>query len=253
VILVARLRPPLKLADEKSTQATGLTGAGGAGGHPKEGDVPQALVLGPRQEIFAWSPRTRRYRQLSSEEGRVLAVARSADGRRIAYVTAEKLIRTRAPDAAKATHRTALALRGVTVIEMDLSTLVTLGRAAVLGDVRSLDMWSVGSGFAFRIDRGPQGIGVFAIGEGELQPRPGLASAPSNRPIVTLTGQGVAAAARQLPLGQGCPGSVRDVRPADAPATVVVTGTARRPSQQQVSPFSIGGPHGAGLFGLPIP
>src|SRR5450432_1831509 len=120
LILVARLRAPLKLP-QAVPRGDGAAG-GMPGGVAAEPVAPQALVLGPRQEVFAWSPRTRRYRQITSEEGRVLAVARSRDRQRVAYITAEKLI-SGSPGGS--------ALRGVAVNELELETLAPLGRALV--------------------------------------------------------------------------------------------------------------------------
>ena len=218
VVLVARLRPPLKLGDPSTT-----TGA---------------LVLGPRQEILAWSPRTLRYRQVTSEEGRVIAVARSSDGRKIAYVTAEKLIR--APGAA-------VSLRGIFLTELELGTLAVLGRVPVEGDVRRLDVLTIGTGFAYRIDRGSPAT-TFRLADGRLEasivPR-------AAHGAVTLTGTGVLPNSSPRALPGGCGGAVRDVEGAHGMREVRV--------QVQVKPrgrggaVEIGGPFGSSLSGLPIP
>ncbi len=214
VILVARTRAPLKLGTPGTAEA--------------------ALVLGPRQEIFAWSPRTRRYRQLTSEEGRVLAVARSSDGRRISYATAEKLIRG---------PGSGVALRGVVLKELELGTLSALGRGILQGDVRSLQVLTVGTGFAYRIERAT-GFVTYRFKDGGLEPSavPRKLSA-----AVSLTGHGVAKGVAAIPLPGGCEGTARDVRDANAVATVWVRGKGRGPE------ITIGGPFGAGLTGLPIP
>jgi hypothetical protein len=230
LILVARLRPPLKLPQ------------GIMDGEPV---APQALVLGPRQEVFAWSPRTRRYRQITSEEGRVLAVARSRDRRRIAYVTAEKLI-SGSPGG--------VALRGVAVNELELETLAQLGRAPVTGDVRRLEIGEIGADFAYRIDTlGNAPPEIFTLDDHELRARPGVRSTPAMPALVALTAAGVPAAAQPAPLGPGCAGSARDVRPADGKSPfVLVTSAVPSEGLAATEQISLGGPHGAGLLGLPV-
>ena len=56
-------------------------------------DGPGVFLLNPHQEIWAYAPRTERYLQVTAEDGHVVALAPSSDGRRIVYVTAEKLVR----------------------------------------------------------------------------------------------------------------------------------------------------------------
>jgi len=215
VLFVARTRAPLKL---------GKTDA----------DAAATLVLGPRQEVFAWSPRTRRYRQLTSEQGRVLLLGRSRDGRRIAYATGEKLIL--APGQPPR-------LRGVVVKELDLGTLAVLGEARASGDLGRLEILPAGpSSFAYRIDPGAGKGMTFALREGSLEPAPAPRTA---RAVASLTGKGAAAVGDQaLP---ECRGTIKDARLAkDAPPSVQV-----RPAAG--APFVISGPFGGGLAGLPIP
>ncbi len=69
VLFVARTRPPINVSGEG------------------------VLVLRLNQEIFAWNPETGRYLQVTSEDGHVLGFARSADGRRVAYLLGGKLVR----------------------------------------------------------------------------------------------------------------------------------------------------------------
>jgi len=214
VVLVARLHPPLKLGGPS-------TSAG-------------ALVLGPRQEVFAWSPRTLRYRQLTSEEGRVLAIARSLDGHRIAYVTAEKLIRS---------PGTEVSLRGVVLTELELSTLTTLDRVHVEGDLRRLDIIGIGSEFAYRVDRGSSAT-VFRLSNGRLGAIPVPHTA---RPAVTLTGAGAFSTVSPQPLPDGCAGVAIDVEGAHATRQVQVKVGGKGRS------ITIGGPFGSGLAGLRIP
>ena len=55
--------------------------------------APAFFILNPHQEVYAFLPSTGRFRQLTNEDGRVLAMLRTPDRRRVVYVTAEKLIR----------------------------------------------------------------------------------------------------------------------------------------------------------------
>jgi hypothetical protein len=238
LIFVARLRPALKLPD-----AVGPQRASDARAAVMTERAPQALVLGQRQEVFAWSPRTRRYRQLTNEGGRVLAMARSGDGRLLAYVTAEKMIR--APGVADV-------LRGVVVNELDLATLTPVGTGAVPADVRRLEIVGRGgAGFAYRIE-GSARLETFTLGEGGLESRALPRSTPA---LVILTGQGVVGAARAVPLPGRCMGTAREARSAGGAPTIVVNGGGGRSAMPSTpsAPFAIGGPYAAALSGLPIP
>lgn len=217
LVFVARTRLPLKL-----------------GGGPSVGGA--ALVLGTRQEVFAWSPRTRRYRQLTSEEGRVLAVARSSDGRRLAYVTAEKLIRGENGDAA--------ALRGVVVKELDLGTLAPLGQGVVEGDVRRLDIVVLGpSGFGYRAERTGAPF-TFRLAGGQLDVVPVSKGAPA---AVTLTASGVAPRTKAVRLAGDCAGTTKEIVATDRTRGIQVqSGGSKRTT------LDVGGPFGAGLLGLPL-
>lgn len=215
LLFVARTRAPLKLGD---------TDAGAA----------RTFVLGPRQEVFAWSPRTRRYRQLTSEQGRVLLLARARDGRRIAYVTGEKLVL--APGEPPR-------LRGIVVKELDLSTLAVVAEAHAGADVGRLEILRAGSSFAYRIDPGAGKGMTFALRDGQLQPAPAPRTAKA---VAVLSGTGaLAVASTALPR---CAGVAKDVRPAakDVPPAVEIQ-VAGRPT------LVISGPLGGGLAGLPIP
>jgi hypothetical protein len=215
VILLARTRPPLKLGTPTASETT--------------------LILGPRQEVFAWSPRTRRYRQLTSEEGRVLAVARSADAGKIAYLTAEKLVRAPGDE---------VALRGLVVKELDLRTLSFLGHSPVEGDVRRIDIFLAGgNGFTYRISRASTTTSYQFRNE-SFQPRPAPRFGAAR---VSLSGHGVAPAESEVPVPAGCAASMRDVRTGDGAVSVQVHRRGRGPVIQ------IGGPFGASLAGLPIP
>ncbi|MEO8211755.1 MAG: tetratricopeptide repeat protein [Myxococcales bacterium] len=236
VIVVARLRPALKLDLGAKADATPQGGAPAANQGPSR---EQALVLGQRQEVFAWSPRTRRYRQLTSQEGRVLAAARSSDGRRLTVVTAQKLIRVQGDEGE-------VALRGVAIDEVDLGTLVPVGRGVVSGDVRSLAILPMGAGFAYRIDVGPGNVTSFVLTATGLDSRRVPRSA---RPLALLSGRGVVSPRSDVVLSDGCAGFAGDLRVAGRPPDVLIRGPGRKPSFE----LHIGGPHGAALVGLPIP
>ena len=191
VVFVARTRAPLGIARD-ARAATGT------------------FVLGPRQEVFAWSPRTRRYRQLTTEQGRVLALGRSRDGRRVAYVTAEKVVLA---------EGAAPQLRGVVLKEMDLGTLAILAEAKLAADVRRLEIVPVPTGFAFRVDGPTTRSATYAIKDGRLEPSLLPRTAKST---CTLTGAGAAPASRPVPFPAGCPGAVRDGKSAgDKPSPEV--------------------------------
>ena len=50
--------------------------------HLRVPDGPGVFILNPHQEVWAYTPGTRRFRQVTSEDGHVVAVARAPDGRR---------------------------------------------------------------------------------------------------------------------------------------------------------------------------
>jgi len=227
------------------------------------GDSPTGVfVLGPKQEVFAWSPRTLRTRQLTSEEGRVVALQVSRDGQQAAYVVAEKVVRV---------AHSSTALRGVTVVVLDLGRLQPLGRQGLEGDLERLDLGLTAHGFWFasrapgsaerprlvlRFERGGWRTGGAA-------PAPDRDGSP-----VTLTPVGVAptrdwrergGASPSAPGAGGCRVQVRDApagagapaveirpRPGSAPA-----GGGRAPSEHGRL-LRVGGRHGAGLTGLPL-
>jgi len=175
VLFVARQRPPLHVPAE------------GAG----------VFILNPHQEVWAFTARTGRYRQITAEDGHVLALARAADGRRIAYVTAEKLVRGAAGGD--------VALRGVIVRELALASMASNPPARIEGDVRRLELGSGKRGFVVRVEA-DRGSGRYELGaDGALTP---LADPPGRAhpaPVV-LTGHGVTPAAPvsvEIPCGRG--------------------------------------------------
>jgi hypothetical protein len=107
VFLLARTKPPIN-----------LTGEG-------------VLVLGLNQEVFGWVPETGRFFQVTAEDGRVLAFARSADGRRLTYLLGGKLVRGAGQVGV---------LRGLSLRVLDLPTMTLAAPEALPGDLRSVEL-----------------------------------------------------------------------------------------------------------------
>jgi hypothetical protein len=191
---------------------------------------PGIFLLNPDQEIWAYAARTRRYQQVTAEDGHVVAMAPSADGARVVYVTAEKLVRSAKPDD--------VALRGVAVHVLTLATMSLTAPAPVAGDVRRLAIYA------------PQ---IVAIGDARHEQRflvtPAGTLAPANltsrlgAPLVTLTGRGVAPA-RERRFGGG---DVARQTFNEGAAPAIAAG----PVGGKLVPLKAG--EGAGLGGLPIP
>jgi hypothetical protein len=213
VLFVARARAPLKIPDG-----------------------PGFFILKPHQEVYAFLPTSGLFRQLTAEDGRVLAMLRTPDRRRFVYVTAEKLIR-----GAKADEVT---LRGVAIGELTLATMTAEPLIRVAGDVRRIELAAVGAMTTFRID-GDRVAGVFRRGErGSLDP---LGAAPRRPGGVVVTARGAEAAPAPVEAARGgCRASAREINAAGKPRTLVVSAPGRPPRR-------IGEQFGAGLAGLPIP
>jgi hypothetical protein len=168
VLFVARQRPALRVPDG-----------------------PGVFILNPRQEVWAYSPRTQRYRQLTTEDGHVVALARSPDRRRILYVTAEKLVRGTRPGE--------VALRGVAVHELALATMAAAPAARLDGDVARLEIFS---NLVLNVPDGTRRRLLRYDGRGALAPAP--SAGPLGTPVVTLTGTGVEPV-RSERFGNACP------------------------------------------------
>src|SRR5213075_894415 len=139
VLFVGRARAPLKIPDG-----------------------PGFFILNPHQEVYAFLPATGRFRQLTNEDGRVLAMMTAPYGHRIVYVTADKLIR--------GAKEGDLALRGVALHELTLATMTAEPPINIDGDVRRVEIAPVGLMTAFRID-GDRVSGLFRRGDrGGLDP-----------------------------------------------------------------------------------
>jgi len=213
VIFVGRLRAPLRVPPD------------GAG----------EFILNPHQEVFAFTPSTGRYRQLTAEDGHVVAVALAPDRRRIVYVTAGKLVRGGKSDA--------VALDGVALSELTLATMTTDPPIPIAGAVRRIEIGGTPHGFAYRIE-GERTNGRFVVGATRLLvPLPG-AKLPGV-PLAVLTAGGALPVA-SVAIPGGCPVVARDRKSAGGGRAIVL-------STQGQPPQTIGGLFGAGLSGLPLP
>jgi hypothetical protein len=221
LIFVARLRPPLRIPS---------TDAG-------------VFVLGPHQEIFAWSPSTNRYRQLTADDGRVLGMLVSLDRRHVLYFTAEKLVRSGARDDAGA-------LRGMALRRMDLTTMASAEPLRVTGDVARIEAQATAAGaFSLHItgDRSSGNFIVRADGGALLAGpplRPNARGRPQSSDTLVLTADGVGSTS-QVSLAGVCPLRARDGRRAGAPPSVQIEIS---PQKMITLPVSAG----AGVGGLPL-
>jgi hypothetical protein len=207
-------------------------------------DGPGVFILNPHQEVWAFTPATRRYRQVTAEDGHVVALARGFGGR-IAYVTAAKLVRGAAA--------TDVALRGVAVHELDLTTLTPGPSADVDGDVREIEIASR----APRNAAATQEFVYTVAGDRTNGSRvvttagtfvPALGRAPS-APLVTLTPRGARAAAPAH--GAKAPEATCSD---DLVETTGPDGGLRLSLRQGRGPaLALKPSEGAGRVGLPIP
>jgi hypothetical protein len=157
--LVARIKPPLKVAGEG------------------------VLVLGLNQEAFAWVPQTGRFLQLTAEDGRVLALVASDNGQRILYVVGGKLVRV--PGQPEL-------LRGLCVRVLDLATSTPGPPIPLPGDVAKVQL-SFATHPIVRLF-GESSAATFEIVDAELRAR----SAPMPARLVELTPAGVKPTERHL-------------------------------------------------------
>jgi hypothetical protein len=209
LFFVARTRPAVKL--------------GGQG----------VLVLGLNQELFAWLPATGRYRQVTSDDGRVLAALRSADGRTVVYVRSGKLVR-----GADGPGR----LRGLALRRLEVATM-TLGPPVELaGDLEEVSLGPPppGSDAVARVRvRAGRDQRYLLVGDA-LVPAP----ADQGAWTVRLTGAGVVAPGRTGG-PPACPFRAADeAAPGQAPRVRINAGKQSR---------VLDAPLGAGLYGLPFP
>jgi hypothetical protein len=95
-----------------------------------------ALVLSLAQEVFAWNPETCRYLQVTAEDGHVLGFVRSADNRRLVYLTGGKLMRTPGqPDV----------LRGLSLRVLELPTMALGQPTPIPAEVTKVELGFVAS------------------------------------------------------------------------------------------------------------
>ncbi len=228
LLFVARLREPLKL--------------------PPVADAtqPVVLVLGLHQEAFAWSPLTDRYRQLTAEDGRVVAMVSSPDRRHLLYVTAEKLVRK--PPSGSAPPAT---LRGVVLHVLTLPLMMLGKPIPISGDVSRLALAPAPAGFAIAIEGdGKSGSFSQASDGGPMVPARPL-DERRRKDLVVLTAAGVAAGGpRPVIAGEGCHLTARPSRTAQGIATVEI-----RPAGKRATGAArvLRTRFGAGLDGLSIP
>jgi hypothetical protein len=192
------------------------------------------LVLGLNQEVFAWLPATGRYRQVTSDDGRVLAAVRPQDGRSVVYVRAGKLVR--APQSPPR-------LRGLALRRLDLTAMTSRAPVEVPGDVEELSLWS-GRGAAVELRvRSAEGVRQYQLIGETLAAVPALSPETRGRRPVRLTAAGVD---EPGPVSgpAGCPFRAGGERPAGQPPRVRVTAGKRS--------VVLDAPLGAGLYGLPF-
>jgi hypothetical protein len=193
------------------------------------------LVLGLNQEIFAWIPETGRFFQVTSEDGRVLAFAVAADGQRMAYLLAGKLVRPAAGQAG--------ALRGLALRVLELPTMSLGPKVPIPGDVGRVQL-----GFAaqpeLKVTDAAGTNTTWRLLPGGLEASPSLSAAARLEPVA-LTGFGVEPATRQVKR-ERCRFALSMHKDAAGLWRVQVA----RPGGK---PFTLDTKYGAGLRGLPFP
>lgn len=210
LFFVGRTRPPIRLS-----------------GHG-------VLVLGLGQEVFAYLPHAGRYRQVTVEDGRVLALARSADGRRIAYVRAGKLVRP---------ERGPPALRGLSVRMLELGTMALSPAVDIPGDLVELAIGFHDPRRAELVIRPGAGrASAYAFDGESLRPIPLLRR--TTRDSIVLTASGVADT--RVVAFRPCGYRAQDFRRKGEPARVRIV-------PRRGKPFLLDARYGAGLAGLPFP
>jgi len=210
VLIVARTKPPLK-----------LTGDG-------------VLVLGLNQEIFAWIPETGRFFQVTAEDGRVLAFAASADGQRIAYLLAGKLVRP----AGGAGSLRGLALRVLELQGMHLGPVLPIS-----DDVSRVQLWFTTQP-ELKVTHASGAVSMWKLGASGLE-RDARPTSPPRAGSVVLTGAGVEPASRVVKRNK-CRFTLSTQRDSAGIWRVQV-------SRSRSKPFALDAKYGAGLGGMPFP
>ena len=210
VFVVARTKPPVK-----------LTGEG-------------VLVLGLNQEIFAFLPETGRFLQITSEDGRVLAFALSAVGRRIAYLVGSKLVRPAGR---------AGALRGLSLRVLELAGMVLGPSVPIPVDISRVQLW-----FAAQPELKVTDVtgtpATWRLTPGGLQAIPRASPGPRTESVV-LTGTGVEPSTRAV-MQTACRFTLSEKQDSDGIWRVEVSSAGSKP-------FILDTKYGAGLGGMPFP
>jgi len=175
-------------------------------------------------------PGTGRFRQLTAEDGHVLAVARSADRRRILVVTAQTLIRGDKPG-----------LDGVAVRELTLTTMSASPPVSVPGPLADLSVQLTAHGFVLEVRDGAADRSFTLSSEGTLVPARSLAKASD---VAFVNASGVLPVDGQS-IGGPCGVTARD-RDHLGGALRLIEVKAHGRSR------TIGEPFGAGLAGIPL-
>ena len=208
ILFVARTKPPLRV------------------------DGQGVLVLGLNQELFAWIPETGRYLQVTAEDGSMLAYAVSADGRRIAYLLAGKLVRS---------PEQAALLRGLFLRVLDLSTMA-LGKAVPIpGDVKKVKLW-FSAAPSLQVTDAASHTSTLTLVDDSLE---SAASASRWRgESVVVTGAGVEPSKRRIARANCGLTLAMQKDPAGLWRVLV--------SRPGTKPFNLDTRYGAGLAGLPF-
>jgi hypothetical protein len=214
VLVVARTRPPVHLRGEG------------------------VLHLGLNQEIFAWFPATGRYRQVTAEDGRVLAFVRSSDGRSVVFVRAGKLVRAGG----------GAVLRDLSLRALDLPTMTLGAPVAIAGDLELLELgFSAPRTVNLLLKRaGPAEGATFdgqSLKERALPPQRERLTRTSSS--VVLDAAGVRPHAKALTYQASCRFAANDSGGQGGIPEVRV--------RTRTGSFPLLGPWGAGLFGLSFP
>lgn len=247
---------PLRARPEQTILRAAMTRAASQWGAPLPGallfvartgpavQLPAAgvLVLALAQEIFAYLPSTGVYRQVTADDGRVLAFVRAQEGRSLVYVRAGKLLRADGQPPR---------LRGLALRRLDL-TEMTLGPAVLVpGDVERLELGPItAAGTSLRVWAGGATAPSLWRFDGQtLLAAPGGQGSRAGRAAgaLRLEGTGVAPSpARAAGPWSPCRFTVRDGVDHEGHPQVRLKPPGR-------PGFTLAAPHGAGLFGLGFP
>jgi hypothetical protein len=236
------VRPEMKLLRSAATEAAVAWGASLADGLFLVARTRPAvklegkgvLVLGLNQEVFAWLPSTGRYRQVTNDDGRVLAALRAQDGKSVVYVRAGKLVMSPGQSPA---------LRGLSLRRLALGTMAAAEPIDLPGDILELSLWP-GRGGAIELRvRSVEGVRDYQLIGEALAPVPALSLETRARPPVRLSAAGVDGG-EAVNGPAGCAFHAETERKAGQPSRVRVTAGKKS--------VVLDAPLGAGLFGLPF-